>query len=95
MKKRHKKKSLRENVVVYSVTRFQTRPMPNSTTHARQVHRGRIVSEYVQLATCTSVAFVVPNSSLYVDGVNCAIDVERRVRHAEGRALAFRQLHVF
>ena len=47
--------------------RFQIHPGLNSMAHARQVHRGLFVSEYVQLATTASVTFRVTNSSLYVD----------------------------
>ena len=47
--------------------RFQIHPGLNSMAHGRQVHRGRFVSEYVQLATTASVTFRVTNSSLYVD----------------------------
>ena len=75
-----------------SVMRFQIQPGLNSMAHARQVHRGRIVSEYVQLATTASVTFRVTNSSLYVDRANCEVYVQRRVRHYEGHAPVYSQL---
>ena len=91
-KKRHEKKSLRENVVVYSVMRFQIQPRPNSTAHARQVHRGQIASECLQLATTASWHFRVTNSSLFVHDAICVASEEKRVRHYEAPAHACSQL---
>ena len=51
--------------------------------------------EYRQLATTASVRFCVTNSSLYIDDANCAIDVERRVRHVEAHARGCGELPVF
>ena len=75
-----------------SVMRFQMKPGLNSMAHARQVHRGRFVSEYVQLATTASVTFRVTNSSLYVTRAICEVYVQRRVRHYEGHAPVYGQL---
>ena len=72
--------------------RFQIHPGLNSMAHARQVHRGLFVSEYVQLATTASVTFRVTNSSLYVDGAICEVYVQTRVRHYEGHAPVYSQL---
>ena len=92
-KKRHEKKSLRENdVVSNSVMGFQIHPGLNYMAHARQVHRGLFVSEYVQLATTKSVTFRVTNSSVYVTRAICEVYVQTRVRHYEGHAPVCSQL---
>ena len=94
----HHKKTSRKKVTsrerrLNSVMRFQIQPRLNSMAHARQVHRGRIVSKCRQLTTTASWPFLVTNTSLYVEGAICAVSEERRVRNYEAPAPVCRQLN--
>ena len=95
-----KKRRFSEDVVFQKTTsrqhgRYQISALAESTAHARQVHHGPIASESCQLAIYRSWGFVVTNSSLFADDANCAIDVERRVRHSEVPAPVCGQLKAF
>ena len=76
-----------------SARKYQISDTPTSRGYARQAHHLLTSSESLQLATYRSVAFVVTNSSLYVDGAICAVSEERRVRNYEAPAPVCRQLN--
>ena len=97
-----KKRRFSEDVVFQKTTsrlhgRYQISALAEFTAHARQVHRGQIASEslQVQLATYRSWGFVVTNSFLLADDANCAINEERRVCHSEVPARGCGQLKAF